>query len=50
MIEDVLQRAWRDKLIELEKSKLDFNFPSIKKPWSIGGTRLLTKEVVKLFV
>jgi hypothetical protein len=31
MIEDVLQRAWRDNLIDLDKPKLDFDFPNIKK-------------------
>ncbi|WP_152287150.1 DUF4294 domain-containing protein [Flavicella marina] len=36
MIEDVLQRAWRDNLIDLDKSKLDFNFVSIKKKWDLG--------------
>lgn len=36
MIEDVLQRAWRDNLIELDNSKLDFDFPSIKKKWDLG--------------
>ena len=36
MIEDVLQRAWRDNLIDLNKSKLDFDFPSIKKKWDLG--------------
>ena len=36
MIEDVLQRAWRDNFIELNISKLDFDFPSIKKKWDLG--------------
>ena len=29
MIEDVLQRAWRDNLIELDKAKLEFDFINI---------------------
>jgi hypothetical protein len=33
MIEDILQRAWRDNLIELKDSKLDFNFFQIPKKW-----------------
>lgn len=36
MIEDVLQRAWRDNLIELDKAKLEFDFPNIKKKWDLG--------------
>lgn len=36
MIEDILQRAWRDNLIELDKPKLNFNFPSISKKWDLG--------------
>ena len=36
MIEDILQRAWRDNLIELDKSKLDFNFSDIPKKWNLG--------------
>lgn len=36
MIEDILQRAWRDNLIELQDSKLDFNFFEIKKKWNLG--------------
>lgn len=36
MIEDVLQRAWRDNLIELDKPKLDFDFPNIKIKWDLG--------------
>ncbi len=36
MIEDILQRAWRDNLIDLEKPKLEFDFPSIKKKWNLG--------------
>jgi hypothetical protein len=36
MIEDVLQRAWRDNLIELDNSKLDFDFPNINKKWDLG--------------
>ncbi|WP_139958577.1 DUF4294 domain-containing protein [Flavicella sediminum] len=30
MIEDILQRAWRDNLIELKASKLDFNYFDVK--------------------
>jgi len=36
MIEDILQRAWRDNLIELKPPKLDFDFPTIKKKWDLG--------------
>ncbi|MDG1803450.1 DUF4294 domain-containing protein [Flavicella sp.] len=36
MIEDVLQRAWRDNLIELDKAKLEFDFANIKKKWDLG--------------
>lgn len=36
MIEDVLQRAWRDNLIDLDRPKLDFNFVTIKKKWDLG--------------
>lgn len=36
MIEDILQRAWRDNLIELQDSKLDFNFFDIQKKWNLG--------------
>jgi hypothetical protein len=36
MIEDILQRAWRDNLIELDKSKLDFNFQNIPNRWNLG--------------
>ena len=36
MIEDVLQRAWRDNLIELDKAKLEFDFINIKKKWDLG--------------
>ncbi len=33
MIEDILQRAWRDNLIDLDAPKLDFDFPEIKRKW-----------------
>lgn len=33
MIEDVLQRAWRDNLIELESPKLAFDYFKIPKTW-----------------
>jgi hypothetical protein len=33
MIEDILQRAWRDNLIELKAPKLDFDFFEIPKKW-----------------
>ena len=36
MIEDILQRAWRDNLIDLQESQLDFSFPEIKKKWELG--------------
>ena len=36
MIEDILQRAWRDNLIELDESKLDFDFTAIPKKWNLG--------------
>ena len=36
MIEDILQRAWRDNLIDLKRSSLGFNFPEIKKKWDLG--------------
>jgi len=36
MIEDILQRAWRDNLIELQDAKLEFNFFEIKKKWNLG--------------
>lgn len=36
MIEDVLQRAWRDNLIDLDSPKLNFDFPSIRKKWDLG--------------
>lgn len=36
MIEDILQRAWRDNLIELDKPKLDFEFSMIQKKWDLG--------------
>jgi hypothetical protein len=43
MIEDVLQRAWRDNLIDLDSPKLDFYFPSIKKKWGLGYSSEYTK-------
>jgi len=36
MIEDILQRAWRDNLIELQDSKLNFDFIAIPKRWDFG--------------
>ncbi|MEI6866001.1 DUF4294 domain-containing protein [Flavicella sp.] len=36
MIEDVLQRAWRDNLIELDNPKLEFDFSMINKKWDLG--------------
>lgn len=33
MIEDILQRAWRDNLIELSPSKLGFDYFEIPKKW-----------------
>lgn len=33
MIEDILQRAWRDNLIELENPKLAFDYFKIPKTW-----------------
>lgn len=33
MIEDILQRAWRDNLIELEAPKIDYDFLTTPKRW-----------------
>jgi hypothetical protein len=34
MIEDILQRAWRDNLIELEAPKIDYDFLTTPKRWN----------------
>jgi len=36
MIEDILQRAWRDNLIDLDEPKLDFDYFRIKNKWDLG--------------
>ena len=33
MIEDILQRAWRDNLIELDPPKIDYDFLTTPKRW-----------------
>ncbi|MGB2273704.1 MAG: DUF4294 domain-containing protein [Flavicella sp.] len=33
MIEDILQRAWRDNLIELDPPKIDYDFLTTTKRW-----------------